>query len=72
MQKDLKPYRNYQDALLLALFVEYNNCEVEIYIEPKSSTYELTYMERLREKQKGHEVGEYQSDEYIFYSIFKV
>lgn len=52
---DLKPFRNDEDASLLALFAEKNNCDDEIYTEPKSSMGEKTYMERLIENQKGHE-----------------
>lgn len=55
LKKDLKPFKNDEDASLLALFTEKNNCEVEIYTEPKLSTSDLTYMERLTKKQKGHE-----------------
>lgn len=40
------------------MFAEQNNCEVKIYIEPKPSTHELTYMDRLRNKENGHESGE--------------
>ncbi|CAI8610067.1 unnamed protein product [Vicia faba] len=52
-EKDLKPFRNDEDASMLSLFTEKNEWEVEIYIEAKPSTGDLTYMDRLREKNKG-------------------
>ncbi|CAI8619534.1 unnamed protein product [Vicia faba] len=53
--EDLKPFRNDEDASLLALFDEKNNCDVEMYTEPKLSMVEKAYMEGLIENQKGHE-----------------
>ncbi|KAI5393738.1 hypothetical protein KIW84_060739 [Lathyrus oleraceus] len=44
-----------EDATMLTLCAEKSNCDVEIYIEPMLSMGEKTYMERLIEKQKGHE-----------------
>lgn len=55
LEKDKKPFINNEDASLFSLIIEKNECEVEIYIEVKSSTGELTYMERLREKNKGQQ-----------------
>ncbi|KAI5425790.1 hypothetical protein KIW84_031561 [Lathyrus oleraceus] len=55
LEKDLKPFSNDEDATMLALFVEKNNCDVEMYTEPRLSMSEKTYMKRLIEKQKGHE-----------------
>lgn len=43
-KKDLKPFRNDEDATLLSLIAEKNQCEVEICIEAKPSTCEFTYM----------------------------
>lgn len=40
---------------MLALFIEKNNCDVEIYTEPKLLMSEKIYVERLIEKQKGRE-----------------
>lgn len=64
LEKDLKPFINDEDASLLALFAENNNCQVEIYTEPKPSTNELTYMKKFKEKQKGNERVKDQSEEY--------
>lgn len=55
LEKDLKSFRNDEVASLLSLLAEKNECEVEIYTEAKSSTCELTYMGKLREKNKGLE-----------------
>lgn len=41
-KKDLKPFRNDDDASLLSLFVDKNHCEVEIYIELKPYTCTTT------------------------------
>lgn len=53
LEKDLNPFRNDENASFLSLFTEKNFCEVEIYTKPKPYTSEFTYMEKLREKNKG-------------------
>lgn len=54
LENDLRPFRNNEDAYLLTLFAKKNNFDVERYTQPKLSTCELTYIERLIENQKEH------------------
>lgn len=61
MEKDLKPFKNNEDASLFVVLDKNNDYEIEIYTKPKPSKGELTYMKWYREKQKGHECGKYQN-----------
>ncbi|CAI8617866.1 unnamed protein product [Vicia faba] len=54
LENDLKPVINDEDATMLAMCDEETKCDVEIYTEAISSSGEKTYMERLKEKEKGH------------------
>ena len=54
LENDLKPLVNDEDASLLAMCAEETKCDVEIYTEAKSCSGGKTYMERLKEKEKGH------------------
>lgn len=62
LEKYLKPFINDEDASLLSLFAEKNQCEVEIYIEDKPYTCEFTYMDMLRERNKGQKSVENDDD----------
>ncbi|CAK8542710.1 unnamed protein product [Lathyrus sativus] len=50
LENNLKPFFNDEDETMLAMFVEKNNYDVEIYTEPKLSRGEETYMKILVEK----------------------
>lgn len=54
LEEDLKPFRDDGDATELVVFAFGNNCEVEIYSEPKPLTGHATFMEKVREKMKGN------------------
>ncbi|KAI5421319.1 hypothetical protein KIW84_044946 [Lathyrus oleraceus] len=58
LEKDLKPFRDDGYACELAMFAFENNCEVKIFIEPKSVTGDTTFMEKVREKGKGNKYEE--------------
>ncbi|CAI8617880.1 unnamed protein product [Vicia faba] len=54
LENDLKPLVNDDDATMLAMCAEEIKCDVEIYTEARFSSGEKTYMERSKEKEKGH------------------
>ncbi|KAI5436794.1 hypothetical protein KIW84_023059 [Lathyrus oleraceus] len=54
LEEDLKPFRNDVDAMQLSNFVEKRKCDMKIYIEPKASTHDYTFMDLAREKNKGN------------------
>lgn len=56
LEEDLKPFRNGVDAMQLSNFVEKRKCDMKIYIEPKASTRDYTFMDLAREKNKGNEL----------------
>lgn len=53
LEEDIKPFRNEENATELVVFAFWNNCEVEIYIEPKPYTGHATLMKNIRKKMKG-------------------
>ena len=54
LENDLKPLVNDEDATILSKCAEESKCDVEIYTEARLSSGEKTYMERLKEKEKGN------------------
>ncbi|KAI5428840.1 hypothetical protein KIW84_033731 [Lathyrus oleraceus] len=53
-EEDLKPFWDDGDASELAMYVVENNCEVEIFCEPKPITIKATFMDRVKDKGKGN------------------
>ncbi|CAI8606233.1 unnamed protein product [Vicia faba] len=54
LKNDLKPLVNDEDATMLTMCAEETKCDVEIYTKKRLSSGEKTYMERLKEKEKGY------------------
>lgn len=57
-EEDLKSFRDDGNACELAMYIVGNNCEVEIFSEPKPVTGEATFMDRVKDKGKGKKYDE--------------